>query len=317
MARVVAAAVLEHQFGSTVRKAVALVLADHADGDRWATTVGQQRISREAEVGERTVRRVLAEFEDEGLIRRVRRHRESGARTSDEIVLVQSAIERLPATDAGRQIPPTGQGGRLDGSDQGGTYRPHRPNLPATQAEPTGQGGRGYEPSGEPSVEPDSLRSSRLPATQAGSDLDPPTGQSGRLDGTLVLDQDRSDPQTGLEVWIDDTGKQRRRVDRLWDTAVEIWGRPRTGPESGKRNREIGQLRDAGVSPEELRYAVQRAVVQWRGEARPGLAGIIRNLGDLLEGFDLPGPDAIARARNEAHRSQEARRIAAAMKGNQ
>ena len=154
MSRQVAAVVLERRFGSTTRKAVALVLADHADGDKWTTVVGQRRIAAEAEVGERTVRRVLSEFESEGLIVRRRRHREDGTRTSDELILVREKVQALPATLTARTT--TGQSGRL-----GGDYRPHRPDLPATQAGPTGQSLAAQEPSEEPSEEPEELAAPR------------------------------------------------------------------------------------------------------------------------------------------------------------
>lgn len=132
MARQVASVVLSRQFGSTVRKAVALVIADHADADEWATVVGQVTIAAEAEVGVRSVRRVLAEFEGEGLIRRERRHRRDGSRTSDRVVLVRERVEGLPASVA------SGQSGRLPRA-----YRPENATLPASVA------GRS-----EPSVEP-------------------------------------------------------------------------------------------------------------------------------------------------------------------
>ncbi len=159
MSRIVASVVLDRRFGSAVRKSVALVLADHADGDQWATVVGQRRIAAEAEVGERTVRRVLTEFEEEGLIVRRRRHRKDGTRTSDEVVLVREKVENLPAALSAR--PPASQAARTTGHTgrSSGDHRPHRPDLPAIQAEPTGQSLAAQEPSVEPSGEPPSLRS--------------------------------------------------------------------------------------------------------------------------------------------------------------
>lgn len=118
---------------------------------------------------------------------------------------------------------------------------------------------------------------------------------------TLVLDTDRSYPGTGLEVWVDSDNKVRRRVDGLWDAAALIWGTPRTDRERGRRNRHIKELRDAGVSPEELTKAFTRAVVMWRG-TRPGLNGIIVNLGDLIEGVTV-SPDEVQRYLGEQDRN--------------
>jgi hypothetical protein len=119
---------------------------------------------------------------------------------------------------------------------------------------------------------------------------------------TLVLDVDRSDETTGLEVWTDSGGKVRRRSDGLWDAATRIWGTPRTSRERGRRNTHIKELRDAGVSPAELTEAFGRAVVMWGG-TRPGLNGIIVNLGDLIEGVTVT-PDEVRRYQNEQGREQ-------------
>lgn len=82
-------------FGSTVRKAIALVLADYADAE-WSTFAGQKLIAAEAETTDRTVRTVLADFEEQGLISREQRRRDDGYRTSDRIVMNADAIEALP-----------------------------------------------------------------------------------------------------------------------------------------------------------------------------------------------------------------------------
>lgn len=135
--------VKSRRFGSTAKKAVMLVLADYADAD-WSTFAGQGRIAAEAEISERTVRRILADFEAEGLVRRQRRHREDGSRTSDRIKLVHGVIVALPDTMADR------------------AYRTLWPPLPDTVTEPTGHSLAAHEPSEEPSEEP-SVISSKLP----------------------------------------------------------------------------------------------------------------------------------------------------------
>ena len=118
---------------------------------------------------------------------------------------------------------------------------------------------------------------------------------------TLVVDPKRSDQATGLETWVDSSGKVRRRVDGLWDAAALIWGTPRTQRERGRRNRHIKELRDAGVHPDMLMPLFQRAVVMWRG-TRPGLNGIIVNLGDLVEGVSV-SPDEVRRYQDEQGRT--------------
>lgn len=117
---------------------------------------------------------------------------------------------------------------------------------------------------------------------------------------TLTLDEDRTDETTGLEVWVDTDNKVRKRVDGLWDAAALIWGTPRTDRERGRRNRHIKELRDAGVHPDMLMPLFQKAVVMWRG-TRPGLNGIIVNLGDLIEGVTVSA-DEVARYQHDQDR---------------
>jgi hypothetical protein len=94
-------------FGSVSAKAVALVLADYCDAE-WSCYVGQERLAWEAEVGARTVRRILQQLERAGLLVRRARYRD-GHRTSDLIVLLPDAIGALPARLAAMPfIPATG-----------------------------------------------------------------------------------------------------------------------------------------------------------------------------------------------------------------
>ncbi len=96
--------VKSRSFGSVSAKAVALVLADYCDAE-WSCYVGQERLAWEAEVGARTVRRILQQLERAGLIARRPRYRD-GHRTSDLIVLVKGAVENLPARLAGTAFIP-------------------------------------------------------------------------------------------------------------------------------------------------------------------------------------------------------------------
>jgi helix-turn-helix protein len=106
---------------NATEKAILLVLANYADG-AGASFPGQQSIASLASCGERTVRRVLASFEERGIIRREERRRRDGSRTSDVIVLVAfQQAANLAGSDQ-----PTGQSDR--------TNRPTCPHQPATVA---------------------------------------------------------------------------------------------------------------------------------------------------------------------------------------
>ena len=78
--------------GSASKKAVLMVLADYADQD-WSCYPSQATIAEEAEVGVRTVRRILAEWEQEGIITRHHRSAPDGrGRTSDRIYLQPASL---------------------------------------------------------------------------------------------------------------------------------------------------------------------------------------------------------------------------------
>lgn len=85
--------------GSAAKKAVLLVLADYCD-EEWSCFPSQARIAEEAEVGERTVRRILAEWQEQGLIRRERRPSKDGSGRSSDRIYVQPAT--LAARNDGR-----------------------------------------------------------------------------------------------------------------------------------------------------------------------------------------------------------------------
>src|SRR5688500_5496990 len=85
----------EVRTGSPVLKAVLLAVANYADADGscWPS---QERIAHDTELGERTVRRSLAELEAMGLLRREeRRSDRTKSFKSDRIILTEP-----PATQA-------------------------------------------------------------------------------------------------------------------------------------------------------------------------------------------------------------------------
>ena len=121
--------------GNALAKAVLMALANCAD-DVGFCFPGQERLARDTEQGERTVRRHLDKLEAIGLISRAHRYDKNGKRTSDSCQL------SLPASVAASSDT-TGQP-RQD-------YRPTETALPAKLAaiyidEPS------VEPSEEPSV---------------------------------------------------------------------------------------------------------------------------------------------------------------------
>jgi len=134
--------------GSPTGKGLLICLANYADerGECWPS---QKTIARDAELGERATRDWLKKLEEQGLISRRRRHRSDGSRTSDTYILnlaktSNSAANSLAAESAGR------------------------PDLPASDAEPSGTSCRTYrqevpgnEPSTKPSIEPSSGASAR------------------------------------------------------------------------------------------------------------------------------------------------------------
>ena len=130
--------VLEHQVGSWTKKAVLLCLANHCDTD-WSTFVGQARIAAEMELAERTVRRALADLEEEGLIVRRARHRRRGrGRTSDYTTIIPAAIRALPRiaepVDNPHDQPAPDAGESSTNRTETTTNRPHRPDQPAPGA---------------------------------------------------------------------------------------------------------------------------------------------------------------------------------------
>jgi hypothetical protein len=249
VSRNVAAEVLRRRFGSTSRKAVALVLADHADGDAWSTIVGQQRIGAEAELSTRQVRRILSEFESEGLISRQRRHRKDGTRTSDRIVLNQPAIGRLPdSMSAG--LPDT------DDTD-------YRTNDAGT----TGQIMSAQEPSVEPPVEPSVIATASL----------------NDIKGVLVEVFGEPPPQgwslyNRIATWIRDRGGTPADVRLRASRLVEEWGRKAATPAALEKHwtrydAEVGSITDADVEKyqTELRqFSRRQRAIELDAKGLPG-----------------------------------------------
>ena len=120
---------LDYAAGSVTEKVLLLVLANYANefGVSWPS---QKTLADQTALGERTVRRVLADMERRGVIRRIVRRCGNGSRQSDMILL--AAFEgRKPAPpgmlDDGPDDGP--DGAEIDAPDQpaNGDNRPMRP----------------------------------------------------------------------------------------------------------------------------------------------------------------------------------------------
>jgi hypothetical protein len=130
-------------FGSPSRKLLMLILADYADED-WSCFPSQVTLAKATDLGERTVRRLLGELEQEGWLRREHRQRPDGSRTSDRLYL------QWPQFPTVAEDPPAA------------------PIQPATVADPTGQPRpiqpatvAGHEPPVEPPEDRTTVVSSR------------------------------------------------------------------------------------------------------------------------------------------------------------
>lgn len=119
--------------GSPATKLVLLALANFADDEGYCFP-SQKTLADITECGERSIRRYLDHLEEMGVLRRVRRHRSDGSKTSDGVFL---AMNCLPANLTGGQ------------SDR-------RP----TDAKPTGQAVAGHE---QPDESPESKKEARAP----------------------------------------------------------------------------------------------------------------------------------------------------------
>jgi hypothetical protein len=116
------------------RRLVLMILADYADAE-WSTFVGQDRLAAESLVSKRTVQRILAEFEDRGLITRDERRRPDGYRTSDRITL-----HRFYSIETESQATPCHVTSEPISRDNGTDLRrqPEQPQVtPGVHAEPS------------------------------------------------------------------------------------------------------------------------------------------------------------------------------------
>lgn len=83
-------------------KAILLALANYADAEGRCFP-GQESIAKKAACSDRTVRTVLADLEDRGIIVREERRRKDGYRTSDDILIVP--LSTSPENSSGREKP--------------------------------------------------------------------------------------------------------------------------------------------------------------------------------------------------------------------
>ena len=131
---------LDYAASGVAEKVILLVLANYANeyGISWPS---QKTLADQAALGERTVRRVLADMEGRGVIRRIVRRRGNGSRQSDMVLL--SAFERRKPAPPGilDEGPDDGDFGPSDQPANGDNRpirpldnRPSDPDPPATVA---------------------------------------------------------------------------------------------------------------------------------------------------------------------------------------
>lgn len=141
------------RLGSGPRKGVMLVVADYCTEDGrqvgveipegWAVCwAGIDLIAAEAEVSERTVRRVLDDMEAAGVIRRDRRHDPRGYRTYDfiwvEYARAFADLAGWSPDTAYRSDSPVGDAGSGNGLSAPVDNPDSGPRLPDSQVPPTG-----------------------------------------------------------------------------------------------------------------------------------------------------------------------------------
>ncbi|MDP1795199.1 MAG: helix-turn-helix domain-containing protein [Acidimicrobiales bacterium] len=125
--------------GDATRKSILLVLCDYAD-EQASCFPSQATIAAESEAAERTVRRVLAEFEAAGIIRRERRSGGHYGRGSDRIFLDLSWGSRTAAASQANDAHPATQPANVTGNESGPTGHGDRQvaisNRPLTTTQP-------------------------------------------------------------------------------------------------------------------------------------------------------------------------------------
>lgn len=219
-------------------KAILLALANYAGGDGRCHP-GQENIAKKASCTDRTVRAVLADLEERGIVARERRVRKDGSRTSDTIVL----------------LPMSSQPENPSGSEEA-----NRKNASSQPENPSGL--TSFEPSVEPSA-----------AAREKPDLDILTGKlleavgegnihpHGALDLSAILGLTAAgvDLETDILPTIRARASRLTRPVRSWayftDAIRDAYNR-RIAAGQGLAKPKVSTIKpDAEMTPEELRAA--------------------------------------------------------------
>ncbi len=88
-------------------------IAHHVSNETGLTIVGQKRLSDEARVSVRSIRRYLAELEEAGIVKCTPRRRDNGSQTTDEVELL-GFLEWLNVIENGGVIPSRKRGKPVD-----------------------------------------------------------------------------------------------------------------------------------------------------------------------------------------------------------
>jgi hypothetical protein len=95
----------EQRTGCASSKLVLVALADAASDNDGTCFVGEMLLTERTELSLRTVRDALKSLEEQGLIKRMRRYRQGGYRTTD---LIELCCTGLPAAGAGEPVEKAG-----------------------------------------------------------------------------------------------------------------------------------------------------------------------------------------------------------------
>lgn len=120
-----------------------IALADYAD-DEWSCFPGQEKLATRVCVSKRTVIRLLQKLEAQGVIRRERRNRPDGSRTSDRFFLIQGANLSPDIHDVAKVTNDASQGDTR-GKSKVTRMSPYEPSVEPSDKEPSEETSDAFE----------------------------------------------------------------------------------------------------------------------------------------------------------------------------
>lgn len=201
------------EVGSPTRKLVLYAIADRVKDGEWVTWAGQEALAQDTELSPRTVRTILRDLEQMGVIERAKRRRPDGYRTSDAIRLNVEWEPTSPAGDSPEAVSPEGDAGC---SDQDIPAESHRQEFPGKEF-----------PRKSTSTSPANERQSHRQELPRGDgklelEVEPPTSRARSTGEARVIDMALRATDAGFERFWDvyprHTGEKSAR--RAWYQAV-------------------------------------------------------------------------------------------------